>query len=552
MAKSPSITILEQDKSAYTVTTATTTVALVGYATKGPFNLVTDVTSKNDFLDTFGNPSATSPWGALTALRAFNQTNKVLFVRVGNTVNGDSTTRVAFAERVIRTYTPTGIADSSKVVFQAKEYGSSYNTAYLTFTQRTNPVDGDSIYDLKFYFDSTLMETYADVSFESADSRYYPTLVNATIDNGGSSYMVVDTKLRGDLINARPVLSSTSGTINTYYLGKSTGTSDSRFYCKWRGDTFTAVVGDSHWYTYKIGRDGILLNSGDTLFTNMLATTASLANQESWDYHILACPDNSNSAVADAGIALAEYRKDFLFLVDPPFGKTAANVVNWHNGTGTQGRSTVLNSSYAATYWPWLKDYNSLSGQYVYSPPSQFLVEKLCEVDKYYGPWYAPAGDIRGKIIAYDYETSPSLSDRENLYGDLNAVNPIVNFATKGLEVYGQKTLLRSTTALNRVNVRRMVIYAKKLIKTAMDSIVFEPHNADSWARARTIINSILEPIRQGGGLSDYKVTIDSTTNTSDLIAQSIMKGIIQLVPVGTIEIIELTMQIKAAGSTIT
>jgi phage tail sheath protein FI len=97
-----------------------------------------------------------------------------------------------------------------------------------------------------------------------------------------------------------------------------------------------------------------------------------------------------------------------------------------------------------------------------------------------------------------------------------------------------------------------MVIYAKKLIKKAMDGIVFEPHNADSWARARTIINSILEPIRQANGLADYKVTIDDTTNTPDLIAQSIMKGIIQLVPVGTIEIIELTMQVKAAGSSIT
>jgi len=161
------------------------------------------------------------------------------------------------------------------------------------------------------------------------------------------------------------------------------------------------------------------------------------------------------------------------------------------------------------------------------------------------------AGDSRGKIIAYDYETSPSFAQREILYGDFNAVNPIVNFTAKGLEIYGQKTLLRENSALNRVNVRRMVIYAKKLIRRAMEGVVFEPHNADSWARATNLINAILEPIRQANGLSSYRVTIDSSTNTPDVIAQSIMKGIIKLVPVGTIEIIDLTITIQSAGTII-
>jgi phage tail sheath protein FI len=96
-----------------------------------------------------------------------------------------------------------------------------------------------------------------------------------------------------------------------------------------------------------------------------------------------------------------------------------------------------------------------------------------------------------------------------------------------------------------------MVIYAKKLIKIAMDQLVFEPHNSDSWARATNLINTILEPIRQNNGISDYRVTIDGTTNTASLIQQSIMSGVIQLVPVGTIEIIELDIKINAAGTAI-
>jgi phage tail sheath protein FI len=154
-------------------------------------------------------------------------------------------------------------------------------------------------------------------------------------------------------------------------------------------------------------------------------------------------------------------------------------------------------------------------------------------------------------LNAYNYEQSPSQADRDNLYGGLNAINPIVNFASKGLEVYGQKTLSRTSSAINRINVRRMIIYIKKLIKNAINGLVFEPNNADSWSRARTIINSILEPVRQANGLSDYKVVIDSTTNTPALIAQSIMSGIIQIVPMGTIEMIQLVLQINPVGSSI-
>ena len=154
MAKSPSITILEQDRSAYTVTSATTTLALVGYATKGPVGVVKSIGSKTDFLRTFGSPSATSPWGEMAALRGFNQTSQVLYVRVGNPYpgSGDSTTWLTYAERVIRGYRFNNNADSVKILFQAKEYGSAFNGSYITFTQRTNPVNGDSLYDIKFCF----------------------------------------------------------------------------------------------------------------------------------------------------------------------------------------------------------------------------------------------------------------------------------------------------------------------------------------------------------------------------------------------------------------
>jgi hypothetical protein len=539
MAKSPSITLTEKDASSYAVTTSETVLAIVGYATKGKIDEVVQVTSRNDFLEKFGPPSTDSPYSSLAAYRAFNETNQVLFYRVADE-GGDSISAVA-AERVI--YTTDSGGDSAKVRILMDEKGSALNGSYIVTETTINPVTGDSEYSLKFYYDGTLKETFSDVSWSSGDTNYFETVINKDADNDGSDWFSVDVHFLG----AGDTIAYISD--GTYYIGQADG-GDSLAYES--GDTWTAADGDSVDYDYRAGIDGVPTSGGDTLFVDALATSAELANTELWDFHVLVTPDTSAEAVENAAVTLAEYREDFIYVADPPYGKTYSNVKDWHNGTGSQGRSTALNTSFAATYWPWLKDYNSETGEYVWAPPSVFVAEKYLQVDKNYGPWYAPAGDNRGRISAFDLEHSASLSERDILYGDLNAVNPIVNFATKGLTIFGQKTLYRATSALNRVNVRRMVIYAKKLIKRAMDTMVFEPHNADSWARATNLINTILEPIRQGNGLSDYRVVIDDTTNTASRIQQSIMYGVIQLVPVGTIEIIELDIQIQAAGTTIT
>jgi hypothetical protein len=546
MANSPSITLTEKDVSGYAVTTSDTVLAIVGYATKGPMNLVTSVTSRSDFNEKFGAPSTSSPYSALAAYRAFNQTNQVLFYRIANTTAAGDSLAVA-AERIIKDNTIT-VGDSYTVKILMDEKGTALNGSYINVAARVDPISGDSVHDIKFYYGTTLKETFTGVSFYAGDTNFFETVINKTVDNGGSGWFSVDSYFptTGD--------SHAYLTAGNYYIGQAAPATDVKVgdTLAWAtGDTITAVDGDSTDYDFRAGADGIPASGGDTLFSTALATSSALANTELWNYHLLITPDSSSEVTENAGIALCEFRKDCFYIADPPYNKSITNAVAWHNGTGSQGRTTAFNTSYASAYWPWMKDYNSNAGEYVWCPPSVFVTEKMLEVDNTYGPWYAVAGDVRGKISAFDYEGSPSLAERDTMYGDLNALNPIVNFASKGLEIFGQKTLLRTTTALNRINVRRMVIYAKKLIKTAMDALVFEPHNADSWARATNLINSILEPIRQKNGLSDYKVTIDETTNTASLIQQSIMAGIIQLVPVGTIEIIELDIQINAAGTTI-
>lgn len=422
-------------------------------------------------------------------------------------------------------------ATTDNILFRAKEKGTQTNNISVVKSSRTSPIDGSTIHKVEILYREDIVETFDEISLTEEDTNFFVTKINSDPSNGGSEWIEVEYEDNDD----NGVLTFTDG---TYTLGSGI-------------DVYTDgdLMGD---YDYKVGTDGIPTSGGAALFTNVMTTSSDLANQEEFDYHILLTPDNGSEATQNAAISLAEYRKDFIYVADPPYGLTYDEVADWHNGSGGYGRNTAMNSSYAATYWPWLKTFNSVSGEYVWCPPSVFIGEKYMEVDRRYGPWYAPAGDTRGKLIASDYETSPSFAQREILYGDLNAINPIVNFPAKGLEIYGQKTLLRANSALNRVNVRRMVIYVKKLIKSAMEGIVFEQHTQDTWTRATNFINSILEPVRQQNGISDYRVIIDNTTNTADVIAQGIMKGIIKLVPVGVVEIIDLKISILSPGATIT
>lgn len=423
------------------------------------------------------------------------------------------------------------------IAFTSKETGSSTALISVEKSSYVNPADSTTVNTIKVFYDGDLKETFEDVSLTVADDDYFVNVINDAEE--GSEWITAYVYK-----NANPATTSVIFPDGTYTLGTALSSSSVVF------DPTTMDDDDIADYDYKVGTDGVISTGGESLFVDALSTAGDLGNVDLFDFHLLATPDNNEEAVQNAAITLAESRKDFLYLVDPPFGLSYSEVKDWHNGSG-HGRYSAVNSSYAAVYWPWLKDYDSYARKYVWAPPSVFMIEKLLETDRVYFPWAAPAGDTRGKITANDLEVSPSFAEREEIYGDFNCINPIVDFVSKGLIIFGQKTALRENKASNRINVRRMVIFAKKLIKLALDSMLFEPNNTDSWQRATALVNAILENIRQNGGIDQYLVVIDSSTNTPDVIAQSMMKGIIKIVPVGTIEIIEMSINLYASGAVI-
>ena len=424
------------------------------------------------------------------------------------------------------------------------EQGTGYSTGTYSTTGSTTgsgltvtiTVAAVTVHTVQTYYNRTLQETFSPVSLTVTDPKYFATVMNAALENGGSSYVDV---------NAIPFPSPTDGVITfpngTYTLGLADVSTEIAY-------SGNSSIGS---YNYKPGTDGIPSTGDPALFVAALSSSSDLANADYFNYHILITPDDVEQPVQDAAIALANSRMDFVYIVDTPFGLSYSQVVAWHNGLGN-GRTAAINSSYAAIYWPWIKTYDAYWGRYSWCPPSVFIASLYMQVDNKFNPWFAPAGNTRGVIVASDVETLISQPQRDQLYGGFNCVNPIVKFPSAGLVVYGQKTGLRASTALNRLNVRRMVVYMKKLMKTALNGMIFEPDNPDSWGRASDLITSILEPIRQGGGISQYVVTIDATTNPANVVAQNMMVGIIKIVPVSVIEVINMSLNVYQSGTVIT
>ena len=416
---------------------------------------------------------------------------------------------------------------TDNILFQAREKGTDTNKIAINKVTTFSDVEDRDVITINVWFDGEIIETFEDISLNPNDDDFFARLINREPENNGSRLVRVEWEEN----DSDDLITFPDG---VYQLGMgNTAWSE--------GDTLSD-------YDYRPGHDGAPESGGAGLFVEALSSNSDLANSELFNYHILITPDNGSQTTQNAAIALAEARKDFFYVADPPFGLTYTQVTDWHNGQGGHGRDAALNTSFAAVYWPWLKDLNPRDNELIWNPPSVFIGEKYMQVDRNYAPWYAPAGDLRGRLIANDTETSPNLNQRDFIYGRPNAVNPIVNFSTKGIVIYGQKTTLRSRSALDRINVRRMAIYASKLIKESMEGLIFEPHLPDSWARATDFVNRILEPIRRDNGLEDYQVIIDGTTNDADAIANNVMKGIIRLVPVNAIETIDLTISFLSPG----
>ena len=276
----------------------------------------------------------------------------------------------------------------------------------------------------------------------------------------------------------------------------------------------------------------------------------SFADPETIDVNLLATPGFSGIAVVVALLDLVESRHDCMGLVDPPFGLSVQDVIDWHNGNLGSGvrvdftpgdsigyATAVLNSSYAAMWWPWGKIYDSRNSQYVWIPPSCGGIRAIAHTDMVEDMGKAPAGYNRGCLVSWiDTEYSPHQGERDMLYGNGNSINPIVKDPDYGITILGERTLYRAPTKLDRIHVRRMLLYMRKVIATAAKPLMFEPHDWKTWARFTLLVTPYLKYEVARRNLYDFKVVCDSTTNTPYMIDNSTMVANLYVWPESAVE----------------
>jgi hypothetical protein len=421
------------------------------------------------------------------------------------------------------------------VVISSIQKGSDTTDIRIVKYSTTNPIDGAVRFTIEIWEKGVLKETFSDLKFTYQDvANRFDTIMNETPENGGSAIINIEI-VKNDY--ADPEIQFSNG---EWYVGRPYGTNTIAKPVDIDASAFTM-------YDYMVGSNGIPEDGGDELFEEALDINGELSNIELYNFHILITPDNISPVVQDAAIRLAEFRKDFFYLVDPPFGLSTQSVIDWHNGKAF-GRGTAIDSTYAGLYWPWVKTYDSDNKRYAWVPPSTMMAAKLVNLDNTRGCWFAPAGETNGRFSVGDIEYSARQSERDDLYTYYNRVNPIIKYNDGSIVIYGEKTLSRLNSSLTKIHTRRMVIDLKKKIRAQLRPFLFLPNIPSNWSKCAALINSILEVYKVGGGITYYRTTIDSTTTTAELMQQDIMSGKINIVPAGVIEQIELTISLDKSA----
>ena len=270
----------------------------------------------------------------------------------------------------------------------------------------------------------------------------------------------------------------------------------------------------------------------------------TVANPDEFDINMLVLPGILNiyhGSVITYANDMAEGRGDTFFFFDPVgLEASVADAIDAVTG---------IDSNYSATYYPWVKMYDNDNTKYLWVPPTVVIAAVMAFNDKVAAPWYAPAGLNRGGISeATQVYTRLTQAERDNLYE--GRVNPIVTFINQGIVTWGQKTLQVKASALDRINVRRLLIELKKYIASATKYLVFEQNTVQTRTRFINIVTPYLDSVQQKQGLYTFKVVMDETNNTPDVIDRNMMVGAIWLQPTKTAEMIKIDFNITPTGAT--
>lgn len=366
-----------------------------------------------------------------------------------------------------------------------------------------------------------VVERIDNISFDPDDERYISNVINAGSAIGGfnGNSWVQWVERDADIGDGEIRLPAARSTVA--FTGAANGIPEDAAYSAYLD---SAVIGSQ------------ALNTGLYAFDN----------PETIDISLLSVPGNSTGAVIGTALQICERRGDCLFLVDPPFGLKPQQVVDWHNGMlAASDVTAAINSSYGALYWGWVKIFDQVSSQELFVPPSGHVAQVFARTERERESWWAPAGLNRGRLLtALDVEYVPSRGDRDLLYGYNNAVNPIAKFPQDGIVIWGQRTLQRKDSALDRVNVRMLLIHIKKVMIPLLRYFLFEQNDQYLWGAVVNSTEPVLADIAGRRGLTAFKVICDETNNTPATVDRNELHVTILVKPTRVAEFIQLDLAI--------
>jgi len=299
------------------------------------------------------------------------------------------------------------------------------------------------------------------------------------------------------------------------------------------------------------------------MFNSVQVAIDSLRDPEVIEYAIAAMPGVVNSTLNRTLINMCESRGDALAVIDlkevyqPQYQSTDDAATRRGSVAGAVNElkaNLVVNSSYGATYYPWVQIKDNNSGQTVWVPPSVPALGAMSYGQKAAELWFAPAGftrgglsEGRGGVPVIGVSDRLTSRDRDTLYD--NRINPIAQFPAEGIVIFGQKTLQATPSALDRINVRRLMIFLKRQISRFAATILFDQNVRVTWNRFKGQVEPFLRGVQAGLGITRFKLVLDETTTTQDLIDRNIMYAKIYIQPARAIEYIAIDFILTDSGA---
>ena len=435
--------------------------------------------------------------------------------------------------------------------------------AYFGFrTSRTaaSPsVFDESIYDVLYPLPQGVTTTGDDIK-----TSVYFTLDDLVLKENSKNlvYYISGSRADGDSITAR------SGSYK-YVIDKGYDRFTAPMFGGWNGFDITEAepFNDARALGNNAGAE-----TTHAMFYSAKKAVDMFADPEFIDANILAAPGIVNEGITSHMINICEERGDSLAIIDPRGGykprseEAGSEQDRITTGTGLGGVSRHvqevsdaldnrnLNSSYGAAYYPWVRISDTITGRGVWAPPSIAAIGAMSFSENRSALWFAPAGFNRGGlsdgaagIPVTNVRNRLTSTERDYMYQ--RNLNPIATFPNEGIVIFGQKTLQVVPSALDRINVRRLMIFVKKEISRIASTLLFDQNVEQTWARFTGQVGPFLTAIKNNFGLDDFRVILDETTTTPDLIDRNTIYAKIFLKPTKAVEFFAIDFVITNAGA---